>query len=407
MDGHGRDAWRGRLSGVLRDGAVDRGWRPRSEVRVVYCGQVLNRVIPLGIRGVAVILCAVAAAAGCASGGAGSRPQRSGSNGAAKTHAAASRSPGSGSSRAGPITLAFAGDVHFTGRTARLLRNPSTAFGPIASLLRSADLTVVNLETAVTTRGRPQPKYYHFRTNPQAFTALRDAGVDIANMANNHVLDYGRVGLSDTLAAARQAHFPVLGIGNNAAQAWSPYVVTVKGVRIAFLGVSQVAELASSWVATNRRSGEANAINERRTLAAVRAARKIANIVVVIMHWGTEGEACPDANQLALAPKLVKAGASIIVGSHAHMLQGSGWLGRTFVAYGMANFLWWETSYSTSTGVLLLTLRPHAPLTWRFVPATVSGTGRPIVDTGRAAKQAQAHYRSLRACTQLSAHPAR
>ena len=308
---------------------------------------------------------------------------------------------------AGNVTLAFAGDVHFTGRTAELLRHPATAFGPIASLLRSADLTVVNLETAVTSRGKPQPKYYHFRATPVAFTALRDAGVDIANMANNHVLDYGRTGLADTMAAARSAHFPVLGLGANAAAAWSPYIVTVKGVKIAFLGVSQVSELASSWVATNTRSGEAHAINLRRTLAAVRAAKKVADVVIVIMHWGTEGQACPDPNQLALAPKLARAGANIIVGSHAHILQGSGWLGRTFVAYGMANFLWWEASYSTSTGVLLLTLHGHGPLSARFVPATVSATGQPIVDTGRAARQARAHYRSLRACTDLSAHPGR
>ncbi len=312
-----------------------------------------------------------------------------------------------GAGGSGPITIAFAGDVHFTHRTAKLLNNPATAFGPIASLLRSADLTVVNLETAVTTRGTPQPKNYHFRTNPLAFTALRDAGVDIANMANNHVLDYGRVGLADTLAAASNAHFPVLGIGKDAAAAWKPYVVTVKGVRIAFLGVSQVAELASSWVATAHRSGEANSINLRRTLAAVRAAKKIAKVVVVIMHWGTEGMACPDSNQLALAPKLAAAGATIIVGSHAHVLQGSGWLGHTFVAYGMANFLWWEASWSTDTGILFLTLRPHMhPLvTARFVPATVSGTGQPVVDTGRAARLASQHYASLRSCSQLTAHP--
>jgi poly-gamma-glutamate synthesis protein (capsule biosynthesis protein) len=295
--------------------------------------------------------------------------------------------------------------VHFTGRTTKLLRDPETAFGPIAALLKSADLTVVNLETAVTSGGTPQPKYYHFRTRPVAFTALRDAGVDIANMANNHVLDYGRIGLADTLASARAAHFPVLGIGANAAAAWSPYVVTVKGVKIAFLGVSQVAELASSWVATKTRSGEAHAIDLRRTLAAVRAAKKVADVVIVIMHWGTEGQACPDANQLALAPRLAKAGANIIIGSHAHVLQGSGWLGRTFVAYGMANFLWWEASYSTSTGVLLLTLHRHGPLNARFVPATVSGTGQPVVDEGVAARKAISHYRSLRACTRLSARP--
>ena len=349
----------------------------------------------------AIVLCLVAAAAGCAGGQAGGHA----GHGAA-SHEAKSAEPSPRSSRSsGAITLAFAGDVHFTGRTTKLLTNPATAFGPITGLLRSADLTVVNLETAVTDGGKPQPKFYHFRTRPAAFTALRDAGVDIANMANNHVLDYGRVGLADTLAAARAAHFPVLGIGPNAAAAWSPYVVTVKGVRIAFLGVSQVAELASSWVATRTRSGEANSINQRRTLAAVRAASKIADVVIVIMHWGTEGQACPDTNQLALAPKLAAAGADIIVGSHAHVLQGSGWLGHTFVAYGMANFLWWEASYSIDTGVLLLTLHRHGPLTYRFVPATVSASGQPIVDTGRTARQARAHYRSLRACTGLSAHP--
>lgn len=305
----------------------------------------------------------------------------------------------------GDITLAFAGDVHFAGRVARLLRDPATTFGPIASVLKSADFTAVNLETPVTSRGRPQPKTYHFSTTPVAFTALRDAGVDLVTVANNHILDYGQTGLGDTLAAANAAHFPYVGAGVNAAAAWAPYVTTINGTRIAIVGVSQVAELASSWVATADRPGEANAINLGRTLAAVRAAKRLARIVIVFMHWGTEGMACPDQNQLSLAPKLAAAGASIIVGSHAHMLQGSGWLGHTFVAYGMGNFLWWEDSFSTATGVLKLTLHPDAPLTSRFIPAVVSSTGQPIVDQGAAARRALAHYASLRTCAALSASP--
>jgi poly-gamma-glutamate capsule biosynthesis protein CapA/YwtB (metallophosphatase superfamily) len=305
---------------------------------------------------------------------------------------------------AGTVTLAFAGDVNFARRTAPLLRDPATAFGPISSVLKAADFTALNLETAVTGRGTPQPKTYHFRTRPAAFTALRDGGVDLVTMANNHVLDYGRTGLADTLAAAHAAHFPYVGIGPDAAAAWAPYLTTINGVRIAIIGVSQVAELASSWVATRTRPGEANAINQRRTIDAVRAARKLASVVIVFMHWGTEGEACPDPSQLALAPKLAAAGASIIVGAHAHMLQGSGWLGHTFVAYGMGNFLWWEHSYSTATGVLELTLHPHRPLTPRFIPATVSHTGQPIVDRGAQARQAAAYYASLRGCAQLAAH---
>jgi len=328
-------------------------------------------------------------------------------SGSAATQASASAAAqASASAAAGTLTLAFAGDVHFTGRTAGLLNDPATAFGPVSAVLRAADFTAVNLETAVTSRGTPQPKTYHFRTVPAAFTALRDAGVDLVTMANNHVLDYGRAGLADTLAAARAKRFPYVGIGKDAAAAWAPYVTTVNGTRIAVIGVSQVAELASSWVATARRPGEANVIDLRRTLAAVRAARRLAPVVIVFMHWGTERVACPNPSQRSLARQLSAAGASIIVGAHAHVLQGSGWLGRTFVAYGMGNFLWWENSYSTATGVLELTLHPHAPLTARFIPAVVSGTGQPIGQEGAAARQAIAHYDSLRACAGLASQPA-
>jgi poly-gamma-glutamate synthesis protein (capsule biosynthesis protein) len=319
--------------------------------------------------------------------------------------AAPSSRPAPADTAAGDITLAFAGDVHFTGRTARLLSDPATAFGPIAAVLRAADFTAVNLETAVTSGGTPQPKTYHFRTGPAAFTALRDGGVDLVTMANNHVLDYGQAGLADTLAAAKAAGFPYVGIGADAAAAWAPYVTTIKGMKFAVIGVSQVAELASSWVATPARPGEANAIDLTRTLAAVRAARQLAPTVIVFMHWGTEGEACPDEGQLSLARELAAAGATIIVGAHAHMLQGSGWLGHTFVAYGMGNFLWWENSYSTASGVLELTLHPHAPLTAQFIPAVVSATGQPVVLHGAPARQAAAHYASLRACAQLTAQP--
>ena len=68
------------------------------------------------------------------------------------------------SGEASSVTLAFAGDVHFTGRTARLLSDPATAFGPVAAVLRSADFAAVNLETSVSSHGVPQPKTYHFRT---------------------------------------------------------------------------------------------------------------------------------------------------------------------------------------------------------------------------------------------------
>lgn len=79
--------------------------------------------------------------------------------------------------------------------------------------------------------------------------------------------------------------------------------------------------------------------------------------------------------------------------------------GHRFVAYGLGNFLWWERSYSTATGGLELTIHPHAPLTARFVPAVVSGSGQPIADRGAVARQAAAQYASLRACAELAPRP--
>jgi poly-gamma-glutamate synthesis protein (capsule biosynthesis protein) len=307
------------------------------------------------------------------------------------------------------ITLEFAGDVHFMQRTAKLLDDPATAFGPsITPLLEAADVTTLNLETAVTDRGSPQPKTFHFRTNPTAFDALRAAGIDGVTIANNHILDYGRIGLDDTLAAAKAKDFPVYGAGDNADQAWTPWVTTVRGTRLAYLGVSDVQELSSSWIATPTRSGEAIANDLSRTLDAVRAAHRVADVVIVFMHLGTEGDSCPNASQKKLAKQLADAGANIIIGSHVHTLQGSGWLGNTFVAYGMGNFLWYINSWSTETGVLKLTLHPGSdePYQATFTPAIVSSTGQPVIQTGAKAAAISKRYASLRACAGLSASPA-
>ncbi len=230
--------------------------------------------------------------------------------------------------------------------------------------------------------------------------------MDVVTLANNHVLDYGQVGLADTLAALRAANFPYFGIGENASAAWAPRIMTVAGVRLAFIGVSQVHDLASTWVATDSRPGEANAIDEPRTLAAIRAARSQADVVIVFMHWGIEGDSCPSSEQKSLATKMAAAGANVILGAHAHVLQGSGWLGSTFVAYGMGNFLWYGTSHSTQTGVLRLTLHPNAPLSAAFLPAVVSGTGQPTLLTGSARTSAAQHYANLRGCAGLAGAPA-
>ena len=155
----------------------------------------------------------------------------------------------------------------------------------LTAQLAAADLSVVNLETAVTTRGTPQAKEFTFRAPPAAFQALKGAGVDVVTMANNHALDYGPAGLSDTLAAAQQAGMPVVGLGADDQQAFAAFVTEVKGSRIAVLGATAVLDdrLVSSWSAAPGHPGVATALDGKNAalVAAVKSARSQADTVVV------------------------------------------------------------------------------------------------------------------------------
>jgi len=315
------------------------------------------------------------------------------------------RDPRLGAGR--PVTIAFAGDVAFEAELAdRLAADPSTVLEPIAGLLSSADLTVVNLETAVTERGEPAPKQFTFRAPPTALEALAAAGVDVASMANNHGLDYGPVGLADTLAAERASGFPLIGIGADEAEAeaYAPYLAEIDGQRIAVLAATQVLDssLIDTWTATAGRGGVASAKRVERLVDAVRATRAEADTVVVFLHWGVELATCPSATQQDLARRLVDAGADVIVGSHAHRLQGGGRLGDALVHYGLGNLAFYAGSADGArSGVLTVTVTGRRVDAYEWVPAEIAGrVPYPLV--GAAATESLARWEDLRACTGLA-----
>lgn len=305
-----------------------------------------------------------------------------------------------------PVTFAFAGDIHFEGvLRGKLDSDPASVLGAIAPVLGSADLTVANLETAVTTRGVPQPKEYNFRAPPSALTALAAGGVDVASMANNHGMDYGRVGLADSILASRSSGYPVVGIGRDGREAYAPHRVTIKGTRIAVFGATQVLDdhLIRSWTATSGQPGLASAKDAARLAAAVRAARRTSDTIVVFLHWGSERMTCPTERQTRLARILVAAGADIVVGGHAHRLQGAGRLGRGFVAYGLGNFAFYSPpGPAAETGVLFVTAVGRRITDYRFAPAYIR-SGSPVPLSGAEADSARARWRGLRGCTDLSA----
>ena len=260
------------------------------------------------------------------------------------------------------VTFGFGGDVHFAGAVGeRLASNPSTALGTaIPQLFANTQLSMVNLETAVTdgTCPEPQSKPYIFDAPASALTALKAASISLATEANDHGLDCGAQGLSQNLTVAAQAKYPIIGIGNNAAQAFTPYRITLNGQRIAVIAATQVIanNLVAGWTATSTQPGVASAIDPTELVREVQQVRKTADTVIVYVHWGTETQACPNPQQGPLAQQLVKAGADIVIGSNAHVLLGAGYMGSAYVDYGLGNFAFYDdTAPETDSGSLVVT----------------------------------------------------
>jgi poly-gamma-glutamate synthesis protein (capsule biosynthesis protein) len=219
-------------------------------------------------------------------------------------------------------------------------------------------------------------------------------------------VDFGADGLADTLAAKAGSQIPVIGIGRDADEAFAPYTSTIKGRTVAVLAATHVPDwTAATWAASPSTPGVASAREPQRLIDAVEKANERADIVVVFLHWGTERVGCPTAEQRTLAQALARAGADIIVGAHAHVLLGAGWLDRTFVDYGLGNFMWYGTNSQreATTGVLTLSVSDGAVSEVSWLPARIPlGGGLPQVVTGSAAGTAVQDWKALRSCTGLS-----
>jgi poly-gamma-glutamate capsule biosynthesis protein CapA/YwtB (metallophosphatase superfamily) len=275
-----------------------------------------------------------------------------------------------------PLVLAAVGDVTLGDRVERELASAGARYPwlSVAPVLRSADIATANLEGAVSTRGSPAPgKEYTFRGPPSGLAAAaRFAGLDVVSLANNHTLDFGVDAFADTLRAARRAGIETVGGGGDLDAARRPAVLVAGGIRIAFLGYSDVRPLG--FTAASGVPGTAPALPEL-IVADVTRARRAADVVVVWFHWGEERETQPNAGQQELAAAAFNAGAAVVLGAHPHVLQPITRPGRgRLVAWSLGNFVF--PAYSTgteTTGILLVRLDARGVRNYAWRPARISG----------------------------------
>ena len=265
--------------------------------------------------------------------------------------------------------IVFCGDILLDGSVRRLIdaEGLDAVFpAQYRAPLLDADIVMVNLEMPFSDRGAPDPdKEYSFRGDPSGIALLKDMGVSIVSLANNHTLDYGRDAFSDTLELLEGNDIKYVGGGRDKAQAaqWATFLVEDK--KIAFLAASRVIPTID-WYATASRSGlfgtyDPAGLNEQITLAKMES-----DYVFVYVHWGVERNDYPEEYQREMAYGYIDAGADAVVACHPHVLQGFEYYKDKLISYSLGNFIF--TDSKKDTAALEFTINGDGSMSARIYP---------------------------------------
>jgi hypothetical protein len=229
-------------------------------------------------------------------------------------------------------------------------------FAEIKPYIQGADLPLCHVETPMTPA--PPTGYPTFNTPPELATAIRQTGWRACSTAATHTLDQGQRGVDDTIRALDRAGVLHTGSFSSAAAQRTPLIMTVKGVRVAFLAYTELTNGIPSphpW--------SVNRANAAQILADAHRARVDgAKVVIVNLHWGDEDVTQPSSFQLALASRLTRSpDITAIVGQHVHIVQPIRMINGKLVVFGEGNLISNQTSACCPTAsqdgmIVLLTI---------------------------------------------------
>ncbi len=272
-------------------------------------------------------------------------------------------------------TFAFSGDVNFAEGYVTTRHMDACANGiydcfseDLLQLMVDTDVMVINNEFTYSKRGAPlKGKAYTFRADPSRVELLNAFGTDIVNLANNHVYDFGPDALLDTIDTLDEAGIPHVGAGSNIEEASKPVYFICNGRKIAIVAATQIERsLNYTKEATETTPGVLKTLVADKFVKVIQEAKKNSDIVIAVVHWGTEGDSNYGRDQYNLAKEFVDAGADAIIGGHTHCLQGFDMIEGVPVIYSLGNF--WFSSSTLDTGLAKVTIDEKGEVTLGFIP---------------------------------------
>ncbi len=280
----------------------------------------------------------------------------------------------------GSVTLVFGGDICFHDPFANMNllvqrggKIDSCIDGGLLAQMQEADICMVNNEFPYSDRGTPIPeKAFTFRSRPENVNLLRQMGVDLVSLANNHAYDHGQEALFDTFSVLEEAGVDYVGAGRNLSEASEPAFYEIGGNKIGIVAATQIERLETPDTkgASENSAGVLRCFNEKELnhfLEVVAEAKKQCDVLIVYIHWGTENTDVLDWAQPYQADLITKAGADLIVGAHPHCLQGLDSVNGVPVVYSLGNY--WFNSKALDTALLKVVVSDRGLQSVQIVPA--------------------------------------
>jgi poly-gamma-glutamate synthesis protein (capsule biosynthesis protein) len=256
----------------------------------------------------------------------------------------------------------------------RTISEPTSLYNDLLPILRDADLRVVNLEAPLSDRGSPIPKDGpNHRLPPAAIAGLSVVPIDLACLANNHILDFGPEALRDSLDQLGERGIDTVGAGMSPEDAWRPAIRTISGLTVGIVNFSEGEDGTAAVYGPGVCGWEPD-----RIVRAVASAKERCDLVIAIGHGGREYVPAPPPYFHRLCRSVAESGADFVVGHHPHVPQGAEIHAGVPIVYSLGNFVLRMRGGSVfrRRGLLLsIGIRDRRVAGFELIPFSISSDG--------------------------------
>lgn len=271
------------------------------------------------------------------------------------------------------VTLSFVGDISLADNFDIMPYYDKRGEGvygilskEVVDIMNNADIMVANNEFTISDRGSPLNKQYTFRASPNRLNIYKEMGVDLVSIANNHIYDYGEEAFQDSLKYLKEYDIPYVGAGTNIEEAKRAFYYIAGGYKISFISASRAEKNIVTPGATSTSSGVFRCYDNELLINTIKEEKEKSDYVILLIHWGKEDSHELEEVMLKTSKEYVDAGADLVVGSHAHLLQGMEFYKDKLIAYNLGDFIF--NRETKDTGILNVNILNDGSMTYDFIP---------------------------------------